>query len=129
MAYNSITQSFIASGTIREYRAVSIDADGKVKESLVGTDKAIIGIAQRAVTAGNPVDVVISGLTRAIAGNNITASTEPRLKVVTANGGKLENVDSGDFAVCRMIPNTNQTTAVDNDQILVLFIGPTIVHA
>ena len=124
-----ITQTFIAAGTIREYRAVSIDGNGKVSESLVGTDKAIFGIAQRAVTAGEAVDVVISGLTRAIAGKNITASSEPRLKVVTADGGKLENVAAGDFAVCRMIPNINQTTAVDNDQILVLFIGPTIVHA
>jgi len=124
-----ITETFIASGTIREYRAVSIDGNGKVSESLIGTDKAIVGIAQRAVTAGDPVDVVISGKTRAIAGNNITASTEPRLKVVTANGGKLEDVAAGDFAVCRMIPNTNQTSAVDNDQIWVLFIGPTIVHA
>ena len=124
-----ITQTFIAAGTIREYRAVSVDGNGKVVESAIGTDKAIVGIAQRAVTAGEAVDVVISGLTRAIAGGNITASTEPRLKVVTANGGKLENVAAGDFAVCRMIPNINQTTAVDNDQILVLFIGPTIVHA
>ena len=71
---------------------------------------------------------MISGLSRAIAGGAITAATEPRLKSVTGATGKVETVATGDFAVCRMIPNINQFTAADGDQILVIFVGPTVVE-
>lgn len=120
--------SFIAGGTITEYQIVSVNAQGKVVVSTNGTDKNCVGIAQRGVSAGEAVDVVTFGITKAIAGGAITASTDPRLKATTG-GGKVETVAQGDFAVCRMIPNINQTTAADGDQITVLFVGPTIVHA
>ena len=126
---NQTIQSFVAGGAITEFALVSLDAAGKVQITTVGTDKACVGIAQRAASAGETVDVVISGLSRAIAGGAITAATEPRLKSVTGATGKVEVVASGDFAVCRMIPNINQFTAADGDQILVMFVGPTIVEA
>tara|TARA_Y100001973_G_scaffold10555_1_gene14320 strand:+ start:10016 stop:10399 length:384 start_codon:yes stop_codon:yes gene_type:complete len=126
---NQVVQSFVAGGAITEFALVSLDAAGKVQITTVGTDKACVGIAQRAASAGETVDVVISGLSRAIAGGAITAATEPRLKSVTGATGKVEVVASGDFAVCRMIPNINQFTAADGDQILVMFVGPTIVEA
>tara|TARA_B100001093_G_scaffold519274_2_gene607494 strand:- start:883 stop:1269 length:387 start_codon:yes stop_codon:yes gene_type:complete len=126
---NQTIQTFVAGGAITEFALVSLDATGKVQITQVGTDKACVGIAQRAVAAGEAVDVVTAGLSKAIAGGNITASTDPRLKSVTGTTGKVETVASGDFAVCRMIPNINQFTAADNDQILVMFVGPVVVEA
>jgi hypothetical protein len=128
MATTDNIKSFIAGGAITEYALVSLDADGKVQVTAIGTDKTCVGIAQRAAAAGEPVEVVIYGLSRAIAGNNITANTEPRLKCVTAATGRLEAVASGDFAVCRMIPNINQKSAAAGDQILVMFHGPIVVE-
>ena len=128
MATTDNIKSFIAGGAITEYALVSLDADGKVQVTAIGTDKTCVGIAQRAAAAGEPVEVVIYGLSRAIAGNNITANTEPRLKCVTAATGRLEAVASGDFAVCRMIPNINQKPAAAGDQILVMFHGPIVVE-
>ena len=127
---NQTIQTFVAGGAITEFALVSLDAAnaGKVKITENGTEKACVGIAQRAATAGEAVEVVTYGLSRAIAGGNITASTDPRLKAVTGATGKVETVASGDFAVCRMIPNINQTTAVNNDQILVMFVGPVVVE-
>tara|TARA_R100001463_G_scaffold53601_1_gene104631 strand:+ start:72 stop:458 length:387 start_codon:yes stop_codon:yes gene_type:complete len=126
---NQTIQTFVAGGAITEFALVSLDTAGKVQITQVGTDKTCVGIAQRAAAAGEAVDVVTAGLSRAIAGGNITASTDPRLKAVTGTTGKVETVASGDFAVCRMIPNINQTTAADNDQILVMFVGPVVVEA
>ena len=128
MATTDNIKSFIAGGAITEYALVSLDADGKVQVTAIGTDKTCVGIAQRAAAAGEPVEVVIYGLSRAIAGNNITANTEPRLKCVTAATGRLEAVASGDFAVCRMIPNINQKSAAAGDKILVMFHGPIVVE-
>ena len=128
MATTDNIKSFIAGGAITEYALVSLDADGKVQVTAIGTDKTCVGIAQRAAAAGEPVEVVIYGLSRAIAGNNITANAEPRLKCVTAATGRLEAVASGDFAVCRMIPNINQKSAAAGDQILVMFHGPIVVE-
>ena len=119
---NQTIQTFVASGAITEFALVSLDTAGKVKITENGTEKACVGIAQRAAAAGEAVEVVTAGLSRAIAGGNITASTDPRLKSVTGTTGKVETVASGDFAVCRMISNTNQFTAADNDQILVMFL-------
>ena len=126
---NQTIQTFVAGGAITEFALVSLDTAGKVQITQVGTDKACVGIAQRAAAAGEAVEVVTAGLSRAIAGGDITASADPRLKSVTGTTGKVETVASGDFAVCRMIPNINQTTAADNDQILVMFVGPVVVEA
>ena len=125
---NQIIQSFIADEAITEFALVSLHTNGKIKIKTVGTDKTCVGIAQRAASAGDPVDVVTFGVSRAIAGGSITASTEPRLKSVTGTTGRVENVASGDFAVCRMIPNVNQTSASAGDQIQVMFLGPVIVE-
>ena len=48
---NQIIQSFIAGATITEYALVSLDADGKVQVTAIGTDKTCVGIAQRAASA------------------------------------------------------------------------------
>ena len=125
---NQIIQSFIAHEAITEFALVSLHTNGKVKITAAGTDKACVGIAQRAASAGDPVDVVTFGLSRVVAGGAITASTEPRLKCVTGTTGRVEIVATGDFAVCRMIPNINQKSAIAGDQIQVMFLGPIVVE-
>lgn len=127
---NQIIQSFIAGAAITEFALVSLDTNGKVQITGIGTDKSCVGIAQRAASAGDPVDVVTFGLSRAVVGGNatITAATDPRLKSVTGTTGRVELVAQGDFAVCRMIPNINQKTAVAGDQIQVMFLGPVVVE-
>ena len=127
---NQIIQSFIAGAAITEFALVSLDTNGKVQITKIGTDKSCVGIAQRAASAGDPVDVVTFGLSRAVVGGaaTITAATDPRLKSVTGTTGRVEVVASGDFAVCRMIPNINQKTAVAGDQIQVMFLGPVVVE-
>ena len=77
MADTQIIQSFIAASAITEFALVSIDANGKVAVTTSGGDVACVGVAQRAASAGEAVDVVIHGLTRVIAGGAITFNTSP----------------------------------------------------
>jgi hypothetical protein len=79
-------------------------------------------------SAGDPVDVVTFGLSRAMSPVLSLPTTEPRLKCVTGPLVVLKPVASGDFAVCRMIPNINQKSAVAGDQIQVMFLGPIVVE-
>ena len=125
----NIVKTFIANGTITEYALVSVDTAGKVGITTAGTSVKVVGVAQRAASAGDVVDVLIFGETRVIAGGTIDPNTEPRLAAVAAGTGKVEAVTSGKYPVCRMIPNVNQESAVANDQIVVLFTGPSIIHA
>ena len=127
MADTQIIQSFIAASAITEFALVSIDANGKVAVTTSGGDVACVGVAQRAASAGEAVDVVTFGLTRVVAGGALSPETEPRLSATTA--GKMIATAAAKYPVARMLPNINQTGAADGDQILVLFVGPTVIHA
>ena len=122
MADTQIIQSFIAAGAITEFALVSIDANGKVVVTTAATDAACVGVAQRAASAGEAVDVVIHGLTRVIAGGAITFNTSPLVMATTA-GAVAAHATSGNYAIARVIPNINQTSAAANDQLLVVFTG------
>lgn len=125
---NQIVQSFQAGGTITEYALVSIDGAGKVVVTTSAADDNCVGVAQRAASSGDMVDVVIHGITRVIAGEAITFSNNPLLGATT--DGKVQIAASaGEYVVCRVLPNVNQVSAVDGDQIRVLFTGPSIVVA
>ena len=124
MALNQIVTSFIAAEAITEFAIVSLDAAGKV----VITDAAAVGVAQRACNAGDSVDVVVHGLTKVIASESITFVTTPILSANT--DGKVQATDTaGQYPLCRVISNTNQTSASAGEQLLVLFNGPSIVYA
>ena len=126
MSY-SCTKTFIAAGAITEFAVVSMDTAGKVVVTTAATDVKAIGVAQRAASTGEAVDVVIYGETTVIAGESITFSTTPLLAATTA--GKVQSVNpSGDtsfFQIARAIPNINQTSADDGVQFLAFFTGPT----
>ena len=106
---NQIVQSFQAGGTITEYAFVSIDTAGKVVVTTSAADDNCVGVAQRAASSGDMVDVPLLGATTA--GKAQIAAT------------------AGEYPVCRVLPNVNQVSAVDGDQIRVLFTGPSIVVA
>jgi len=116
--------SFIAASTITEFALVAVDSAGKVAVVTDPTSEAAVGIAQRAVAAGEAVDVIISGLTRAIAGAAIAPETTSLLMAST--DGKLIPFvkGSGNFSVARIIPNINHASPADADQVKVVFTGP-----
>lgn len=121
MATN-IIQSFIAASAITEFALVSIDGNGKVAVTTAADDKKCVGVAQRAASAGEAVDVVISGVSRVIAGGSITFTSS--LVMATTSGNVATHATSGNYAIGRIIPNINQTSAAANDQLSIVFTGP-----
>ena len=125
---NNQVHSFICASAVTEFSLVSIDSNGKVATTTLPTDVACIGVAQRAASAGEAVDVVTSGETKVIAGEAVADfSAIPRFSAMT--GGKVqpaEATDSTFFPTCFVIPNVNQVGASINDQILVEFRRPSI---
>jgi len=129
MANTDNILSFVAAEAITEYAIVSLNAAGKVVITDAATDPNAIGVAQRACESGEPVDVVIHGITRVIAGESLTFNSTPLL--AAALGGKVQACEPGDttfYQLARVIPNANQTSASAGDQIKVLFVGPTTLN-
>jgi len=116
--------TLVASEAITEFALVSVNGAGKAAITDNAIEDNCIGVAQRACSAGDVVEVVAFGMTRAIAGGNIAPATMNLLMATTA--GKLVAFDgaTSKYAVARMIPNINQVSAASGDQIKVVFTGP-----
>ena len=129
MQTQNIVQSFVAAEAITEFALVSIDGNGKVTITDAGTEIGCVGVAQRACSAGETVDVVVFGTTRVIASGALTFATTPLL--TGAANGQVAAVSgsSNEYPVARILPNINQTSASANEQLLVLFTGPSVVKA
>tara|TARA_R100000278_G_scaffold16767_2_gene16897 strand:- start:2518 stop:2838 length:321 start_codon:yes stop_codon:yes gene_type:complete len=106
---------------------VSIDGNGKITITDAGTEIGCVGVAQRACSAGETVEVVVHGTTRVIASGPLTFNTTPLL--AAAANGQVAAVAQSDYPVARVLPNINQTSASANEQLLVLFTGPSVVKA
>jgi len=119
--------TLVAAEAITEFALVSVDVNGKATITDAATEDNCIGVAQRACSAGDVVEVAVLGKTRAIAGGTIAPATMNLLMATT--GGKLIAFDGAatKYAVARMLPNVNQVSAVDGDQISVIFVGPSSV--
>ena len=128
MQLQNIVNSFVCASAVTEFAIVAFDSAGKVAVASDATSPNVIGVAQRAASAGEVVEVCIFGLTRVIAGGSLTFSTTPLL-AVTSGGAVKSGLTSGDYAVARVIPNVNQTSAAANAQLLAFFFGPTTVNA
>ena len=121
--------SFVAAEAITEFAAVSVDSAGKIVITDASTDEACIGIAQRACSAGDAVDVAVGGISRAIAGAAIAPETTSLLMAET-NGNLIPLVKgSGNFSVARILPNIHNHSPADGDQIKVVFTGPSNYEA
>tara|TARA_X000000368_G_C22737014_1_gene582074 strand:- start:231 stop:608 length:378 start_codon:yes stop_codon:yes gene_type:complete len=120
---NQTIQSFVAAGAITEFALVSVNTAGKVAVTTAATDTRCIGVAQRAASTGETVDVIISGLTRVISGAAGVANSVTL--VMAATGGTvLAHGTSGNYSIGSVIPNINQVSSSSGDQILINFTGP-----
>lgn len=117
---NSTIISCVAAATITALQAVKFDAAGKVTPCTVQGEIAC-GIAQRPAAAGEVVEVCVRGLTKAIAGADLS---EQGLLMVN-NAGKLIDfaAGAGQYSVASWIPNINHTTTADAQEIFIIFDG------
>lgn len=121
--------SFVAASAITEFALVSVDVNGKIAVTTAATENNCVGIAQRACSAGDSVEVLVQGISRAIAGGNIAPATMSLL-MATTDGELIAYDGAADkYSVARILPNINQTSASANDQILVVFNGPSNLTA
>ena len=115
-------KTFIASANISELQLVKIDVNGKVTPCAASTDFAI-GVCQRSVSAGEPVEVIVQGETQAIAGGVLTAGTHHFLQsdasgrcvAYDATGGGVQVI------VGRWIPSDAASAAAANQYIQIVF--------
>ena len=121
--------SMVAGGAITEYAVVSLDGNGKAVVTTAGTDEKVIGVAQRAVSAGEVVEILVHGITRVIAGEAITFATTPILSATTA--GKIQacitsggSADTTFYPIARALPNINQKVVANGEQFFAFFVGP-----
>ena len=118
--------SFVAGGAITEFALVSINGDGKVEVTTAPNDINVIGVAQRAASAGESVEVLIHGITRVVISQNLPFHNNTILAAAAA--GQVQPCAVGDntfFPVARVLPNINQTSSAGaGEQIKVLFFGP-----
>jgi len=124
MANTDYIITLVAAEAITEYALVSVNSDGKATITDAATENNCLGIAQRGCDSGDVVEIIALGKSRAIAGGNIAPAIMNQLMATT--DGKLIAFDGAadKYAVARMIPNINQTSAADGDQISVIFTGP-----
>lgn len=119
--YN-IIKSFVAAEAITEFALVSVDTAGKIVITDAANDPRCIGIAQRACSLGDTVDVVVQGTSRVIAGATIANTVS---LVMAATDGKVAtHATSGNYSIGQILPNINQVSSSANDQILIKFTGP-----
>ena len=128
MELQNIVKSFVCASAVTEFAIVAIDANGKIVVATDATSPAVVGVAQRAASAGDSVEVCVFGLTRVIAGGSLTFLSTPLL-AVTTDGKVQSGLGSGKYAVARVMPNINQVSAAANEQLVVLFTGPLTVNA
>ena len=126
MANTDNIVSMIAGGTITEFAVVSLDGNGKAVVTTAATDQNVIGVAQRAASAGEAVEVLVHGITRVIASQAITFNSDPIL--AAAASGQVQPcaiTDTTFFPIARVIPNINQTeTTGAGEQFTAHFFGP-----
>ena len=117
--------TLVAAEAITEFALVSVNVAGKATITDAATENNCVGIAQRACSTGDVVEVKINGAkSRAIAGGTIAPETMNLLMATT--DGKLIAFGggAGEYAVAYMLPNINQVGASSGDQINVVFTGP-----
>ena len=119
-ANNSTIISRVAAATITALQAVKFDANGKVTPCDTLGEIAC-GIAQRPAAAGEVVEVCVRGLTKAIAGANLT---EQGLLMVSAAGKVIDfAAGAGQYSIGSWIPNINHTTTADDQEVFIIFDG------
>lgn len=122
MAYqNTQIISFVAGEALDGFNFVKVNNVGKVVKCTLATDTPI-GVSQRGCESGDAVEVVISGLTKVIAGNAITCATDHF--VMPGLAGKAYKWADGagvEIPAGRFIPNQNLLASADGVEVLINF--------
>ena len=122
MAYqNTQIISFVAGENLDGFNFVKVNNVGKVVKCTLATDTPI-GVSQRGCESGDAVEVVISGLTKVIAGGVITCATDHF--VMPGLAGKAYKWADGagvEIPAGRFIPNQNLLASADGVEVLINF--------
>ena len=125
MAEQNIVKSYIAGGAITEFALVKLETDGDVVVATSPTTADVIGVAQRAASTGDIVEVVVHGLTRVIAGEAIDFTASAILPVECGTAGKaFANDTSGGYGLGYILPSSQNLVLADGEQVEIIFNGP-----
>ena len=117
----SHSKSYTAHSSLTKYQVVKIRTDGKIEPCASATSSSALGIVQRSVSAGEMVDVVINGYTRALIGSNYTVGTDTRL-LMAGTGAKLNKAQStGNIPIAEIVTQESSLSYVDGDEIEIIF--------
>jgi len=118
------TITVVASGTIAIYTAVSVggtDASPTCVNTSGPTDPLVLGVAQNAAVAGEPVCVAICGITKMVAGATIATRG---LRVSCTSAGKAQ------VAVSTNVPIGISMGVGASDKLMSVLLGkPNVVLA
>lgn len=124
MAEQNIVKSYIAGGAITEFALVKLETDGDVVVATSPTTADVIGVAQRAASTGDIVDVVVHGLTRAIVDTAIDLTSAVALPVQCGANGHLDANASGGYGIGYLIPSKQNLALASGEQVEIIFNGP-----
>ena len=117
----SCTKSYTAHSSLTKYQVVQVRTDGKIEPCASATSSSALGIVQRSVSAGEMVDVVINGYTRALIGSSYTVGTDTRL-LMAGTGAKLNKAQStGNIPIAEIVTQESSLSYVDGDEIEIIF--------
>ena len=124
MAEQNIVKSYIAGGAITEFALVKLETDGDIVVATSPTTADVIGVAQRAASTGDIVDVVVHGLTRAIVDTAIDLTSAVALPVQCGANGHLDANASGGYGIGYLIPSKQNLALASGEQVEIIFNGP-----
>ena len=124
MAEQNIVKSYIAGGTITEFALVKLATDGDIEVAGASDGVNIIGVAQRAASTGDIVDVVVHGLTRAVIDTAIDLTSAVALPVQCGDNGHLDANASGGYGIGYLIPAKANLALASGEQVEIIFNGP-----
>ena len=121
MGDNNIIITRQSAAAITALQLVKFTSAGKVTPCTVEGEKPA-GVAQRAAAgADEAVEVLVFGLTKAVAGADLT---EGELVMVNADGRLIDySSAAGKYSVGSWLPNVNHTTTANGEEVFILFTG------
>jgi hypothetical protein len=124
MAEQNLVKSYVAAGAITEFAFVTVDTAGKVVEATSASDARVVGVAQRAASTGDIVEVVVHGLTRVIAGEELDFTASAILPIQCGGSGRAFANASGGYGLGYILPSSQNLVLAIGEQAEIIFNGP-----
>ena len=126
MAEQNLVKSYIAASAITEFAFVTVDTAGKVAVATSHDDARVVGVAQRAASTGDIVEVVVHGLTRVIAGEAIDFTSASTILPVECGGSgrAFANDTSDGYGLGYILPSSQNLALATGEQVEIIFNGP-----